>query len=344
MESVRSRRTRFAIVGCGVIAGIHAQGIASIEEAELTAVCDRNRANALQLAADSGAAVYERMEDLLRRDDIDVVVVSTPSGLHAEQTILAAQAGKHVLVEKPMAIRLEDAQRMMEACRENGVSLATVFPRRMSPQAQYARSLIREGRLGKLSLCSAYVKLYRDQAYYDSAGWRGTWELDGGGAMMNQGIHTVDMLQWLAGPVRSIVGRTGAVLRDIEVEDTALALLQFEHGAMGVLEITTTACAGTGHRLEIHGEKGTLIIEEDDIISLVIDGEPIALPAFEPFRVIPDGHRIQIRDMALAVQQRRTPVVTGEDGLPSLAIILGTYRSSISKAEVALLGGGAVVL
>ncbi len=324
------------MIGCGMIAETHARSIGQLAEAELVAVYDYAKEKAVRFAEAYPADVCDSMEELLVRGDIDAVCICTPSGLHAEQTVMAANKGKHVLVEKPAAIRLADLDRMIRACEENGVWLATVFPRRMGPQARYARQLIQEGKLGRLSLCSAYVKIYRDAQYYQSAGWRATWDLDGGGAMMNQGIHSVDMLQWLAGPVRSLYGSARAVLRDIAVEDTAVALLQFQSGAMGTFEITATAYKGKGVRIEIHGELGTLVMEEDRIVSLDILGEEVRLPAFEPFEVIPDGHRLQIRDLAEAIREGRPPIVTGEDGRHSLDIILGTYESSASGKEVAL--------
>lgn len=327
---------RYGIVGCGIIAEVHASEIAKLPEAELVAVCDVNPDQAARFAAQYGAAAYSNLDELLARPDIEVVSICTPSGLHEEQVVQAARAGKHILVEKPMAIQMEGVERMIEACEQEDVLLATVFPRRMSPQAQYAKQLIASGALGKLSLCSAYVKIYRSQAYYDSAGWRGTWAMDGGGAMMNQGIHTVDMLQWLAGPVASLEGRARNVLRDIEVEDTVTSLLQYENGAMGVLEITTTAYKGKGQRLELYGETGTLIIEEDDIVMLELDGAEVTLPEFAPFAVIPDGHREQLRDLAYAVREGRAPVVPGTEGRHSLEIILGTYASSRLKQEIKL--------
>ncbi|MGP4039713.1 Gfo/Idh/MocA family protein [Gracilibacillus sp. D59] len=331
-------KTRFAILGCGIIAEVHAEGITKIEEAELVAVYDINPEEGEKFAEKYGAVPCSNFEQMLEMESIDVVCICTPSGLHAKQTIQIAKAKKHVLVEKPMAIKLEDINPMIQACEENQVLLSTVFPRRMSPQARFAKELIQNGKLGELSLCSAYVKLYRNQEYYDSAGWRGTWEVDGGGAMMNQGIHTVDMLQWLVGPVSSLYGKTKAVLRDIEVEDTAATLLQFKNGAMGILEITTTAYEGKGQRLAIHGEKGTIEIEEDTITKFEIEGEEVELPDFESFNVIPDGHRLQIKDMALAVHENRTPYVPGAEGRHSLEIILGTYESSRLLREVDLSG------
>ncbi|MFE4572853.1 Gfo/Idh/MocA family protein [Paenibacillus chitinolyticus] len=335
---VTAQPVRFGLIGCGIIADIHAKGIRETPEAELTAVYDFVPETAVRFGQTYSAAVYESLEEMLARDDLDVVCICTPSGLHAGQAVQAAKAGKHVFVEKPMAITMADLDDMIRVSGENGVLLSTVFPRRMSPAARYARELIREGRLGKLSLCSGRVNIYRSQEYYDSAGWRGTWAMDGGGAMMNQGIHTVDLLQWLAGPVASLYGKAKAVLRDIEVEDTAVSVLQFENGALGLLEITTTAHLGPVHRIEIHGERGSLVIEDDDIVALKIDGEPVELPEFEPFKVIPDGHQIQIRDMALAVREGREPIVPGTEGRHSLEIILGTYESARTGKEIVCQG------
>ncbi|ULL17031.1 gfo/Idh/MocA family oxidoreductase [Paenibacillus sp. H1-7] len=330
------RTTKFAILGCGVIAEVHANAIHAVEEAELVAVCESDEGKGRAFADKHGGRLYLKFEDMLQNDEIEVVCICTPSGYHAEQTIRAARAGKHVVVEKPMAILIEDAHRMIQECRQQGVLLATIFPRRMSPAAQYVKQFIADGRLGKLSLCDAYVKIYRSQQYYDSAGWRGTWHIDGGGSMMNQGIHTVDLLQWLVGPVESVYGRASTQLRQIEVEDTAVSLLRFRNGAMGVMEITTTVYPDLGQRLEIHGERGTIVYKEDDIELLKVNGEAVELPSFEPFQVIPDGHRIQLRDMALAVQEQRAPVVPGEEGIHALEIILGTYASSKLQREVEL--------
>lgn len=323
-----NRQVGFAVLGCGNIADSHLQGISNIPEGKLVAVCDINAEQVKKRAEQYGVKSYTSYEEMLASDEVEVVCICTPSGLHPEQTIQAAYAGKHVIVEKPMAIKLEDIDPMLEACRSNGVKLTTIFPRRMSPASRYVKQLLREGRLGKLSLCSAYAKFYRTQAYYDSAGWRGTWAMDGGGAMMNQGIHTIDLLQWLVGPVDSLFGQAAAVLRDIEVEDTAVSTLRFAHGAMGVLEMTTTAYKQPNHQIVIHGEKGTIVLTEDRITTLEIEGETCEIPDFEPFQVIPDGHRLQIQDMARAVLEDREPEITGEDGRHSLELILGTYQSS----------------
>ncbi|MDF2962259.1 MAG: oxidoreductase [Paenibacillus sp.] len=330
------KTTKFAILGCGVIAEIHANAIRETEEAELVAVCDNDPFKGRQFAGKHGGTLYHELEQMLQNEEIEVVSICTPSGFHADQAILAARAGKHVLAEKPMAICLDDAKRMISVCKEQGVLLGTIFPRRMSPAAQFVKKWIQDGRLGKLSLCDASMKIYRSQQYYDSAGWRGTWDIDGGGAMMNQGIHTVDLLQWLAGPVQSVYGKARTLLRQIEVEDTAVSLLEFKNGAVGVLEVTTTSYPDFGQRLELHGEKGSIIYKEDEIVLLKVEGEEVPIPKFKPFQVIPDGHRMQIRDMALAVQENLIPVVPGEEGLHALEIILGTYESSRRQSEVVL--------
>lgn len=331
-----SNKVKFAVVGCGAISSVHFKGIHNSEGAELVAVCDIDQEAGDKAAKEHNVPVYYSIEELLKQDNIDVVNICTPSYLHPEQTIAAAKAGKHVFVEKPMAIHLKDIEPMIRACKENNVRLATVFPRRMSPQARYLRNLISKGELGKLSLCSAYAKIYRSQEYYDSAGWRGTWEYDGGGAMMNQGIHTVDLLQWIVGPVSSLYGNSQAILRDIEVEDTVTSLLEFENGAMGVLEITTTAVINEQQRLEIHGEKGSAIFTGDSITKLNIDGKDVEIPEFEPFSVIPDGHQLQIQDLTNAILENREPEIGGEEGRHSLEIILGTYESSRKQEKVNL--------
>ncbi|CAG7618730.1 Gfo/Idh/MocA family protein [Paenibacillus allorhizosphaerae] len=329
-----NNKIRFAIVGCGAISSAHFTGIERAEEAELVAVCDADPNRAEQHAQRYNVRKYTDYGKLLADPDVDVVCLATPSGVHPQQTIMAAQAGKHIVCEKPIAIRLDDVERMISACAEAGVQLATIFPRRVSPAAIYVKRLLDDGKLGKLSLCSGYVKFYRSQAYYDSAGWRGTWAMDGGGAMMNQGIHTIDLLQWLAGPVRSLFGYARPVLRNIEVEDTAVVSLQFQSGALGSIEATTTAHKQPDHRIIIHGDRGTVELTGDEVTALAIDGEQLELPQFAPFQVVPDGHAVLIRDMALAIRDRRRPMITGEDGRHALEIILGTYESERSGQPV----------
>lgn len=336
---------KFAIVGCGVIADIHAQGIANTKEASLLAVCDHQVERGQQFAERYGACFYESYEEMLDNRDIQVVNICTPSGLHPQQTIAAAQAGKHVLCEKPIGIDMDSVQQMIAVCREQGVKLSTVFPRRVAPAAQYLKQIIQSGGLGNITLADAVMKIHRSQHYYDSAGWRGTWEMDGGGAMMNQGIHLIDLMQWLVGGVASVYGHAGALQRSIEVEDTAVSLLRLNSGGIGMLEMTTTALPEQEQRIEIHGDKGTAVLTEDTISLLHIDGKDVELPQFAPFKVLPDGHRLQIQDMASSVLEQREPSITGEDGVHALEIILATYQSSRTGQAVQLpLGKGGSII
>lgn len=321
---------KFAVLGCGKISGAHVRAIHATEGAELAAVCDNDEARAKAYGEEHGVRYYSDYEEMLAADDIDVICICTPSSMHPEQTIKAAEAGKHVVCEKPLAIHMDDFDRMVEACRRHGVKLASIFPRRMSPAAQFVKSLVDDGRLGKLSLCSGYIKFYRTQAYYDSAGWRGTWSMDGGGAMMNQGIHTIDLLQWLAGEAASLAAYTDHVLRDIEVEDTAVVALRYRSGALGVIEATTTAHNQPDHQIVLHGDNGTVILTGDEITTLDLRENPIDMPDFgETER----GHTLQIKDMVQAIREDRDPIVTGEDARHSLEIILGSYESSREKRE-----------
>ncbi|WP_168120446.1 Gfo/Idh/MocA family oxidoreductase [Paenibacillus sp. HB172176] len=330
------KKARFGVLGCGNISKIHIQGIMNTEEAELAAVCDTNKENLKEYVETYGVRAFNDYSEMLKQDDIDVICICTPSGLHPLQTIMAAEAKKHVICEKPLSFDVSDIDRMIESCKDNGVLLAAIFPWRMSPVMQYVKCFIDEGGLGKLSLCSAHIKPFRAQEYYDSASWRGTWAMDGGGVLMNQGIHTIDLLQWFAGPAASLYAKCDNVLRDIEVEDTAVTVLHFKNGAMGVIEASTTAYK-TPDTLHLHGEKGTIVLTAGEITNLsLIDQEEVEIPAFEPFNVIPDGHRMQIRNMALAVLEGMPIEVTGEDGRHGLEIILGTYESERTKQEVQL--------
>jgi len=326
---------KFAIIGCGGIAAAHADCIEELEETELLAVFDINEEKGRAFADKYGAVYYSSYEELLANPRIEVVNICTPSGLHPNQTIMAAQAGKHIICEKPIATQLHDAWRMIAACHEHGVKLSTVFPRRLAPAAQYLKQFIADGCLGKLMLCDVTMKIHRNSQYFASSG-KGTWAMDGGGALMIQGIHMIDLLQWFVGKVASVYGKTENKRHQIEVEDTATALLSFENGTTGLLEMSIAVDPSQEQRIEIHGEKGTAIYTEDHITLLHVDGEIAEMPSFEPFQAVPDGHRGQIQDMALAIREGRSPAVTGEDSVHALEIILGIYQSSRLKQEIRL--------
>jgi len=350
---MKNGRIGYGIVGCGVIGPVHAKAVDLCKDAELVAVavCDVIEERAEKLAREYGGIdFYTDYRDLLKRDDVDIISVCTPSGTHGEITIAAAEAGKHVLCEKPIEITLDKIDRMIEACHKNNVKLGCVFQRRTYQSSKFVREAVQGGKLGKMVLGDAYLKYYRSQAYYDSAGWRGTWELDGGGALMNQGIHGIDLLLWIMGDVESVYARTGALVRNIEVEDTAVALLRFKNGAYGVIEGTTSVNPGESTKLMFHGKKGTIILEDANITRFAItEGEDdravdqeIELEeesvggVSDPAAIGIEGHVRLVADIVSAVKEDRDPMITGESARKSVELILAIYESSRTGREIVL--------
>jgi len=256
----------FAIVGTGMISRFHARAIEDVRGAKLVACCDMATERANQFAEEVGCTPYDDMAKMLADPAVDVVTIATPSGAHMEPAVQAAQAGKHVIVEKPLEITLKRCDKIINECEKAGVKLGTIFPSRFHDSSIQMRKAIDQGRFGRLTLGDAYVKWFRTQEYYDSGAWRGTWKLDGGGALMNQAVHTVDLLSWLMGPVEEIQAQTATLAhKRIEVEDVATATLKFKSGALGVIEATTAAYPGYLKRIELHGSEGTAVLEEEDL-------------------------------------------------------------------------------
>ena len=344
----------FGIVGCGVIAPTHRLAIDACDEAELMAVCDtdENQIRSFLAGMDGGASgvrAYADYRELVRDPQVDVVSVCTPSGLHCEGVTAAARAGKHVLCEKPLEIDADRLTEMTAACRDAGVKLGCVFQSRTSPDMIRARQAIQDGLLGRMILADAYLKDYRSQAYYRSAGWRGTWALDGGGALMNQGVHGVDLLLWLMGsPVESVFARAEHKVRDIEVEDTAVANLRFKNGAYGALIGTTSCNPGEARRIELHGDRGTITVSgssitrwantiEDD--GRAEDSEPpreieIEGAVADPSDIGSSGHVFLVDDLVRAIREDGEPYVTGESARGAVDLILAIYESARSGKEV----------
>ena len=336
----------FALVGCGVIASCHARCISELENARLVAVCDIIEARAHKLAESYPAAVYTDYFTLLRRDDIDIVDVLTPSGLHAEVGIAAALAGKHVIVEKPMDVSLDQADALIEACCQAKVKLCCISQHRFDPAIQELVQAVAAGKLGALNFCGAYTQWYRAQSYYDSGDWRGTQALDGGGALMNQSIHYVDLLQHVMGPVEEVYARTAALAHArIEVEDIAVATLKFRSGALGVIEGMTLAYPGFCARLEVFGTDGGVIIENDQIKEWQLrSGEKYDRPTEEAHLIVGTtsadiwhhAHRRQIADMTEAIWEDREPLCNGSEGRKPLEIVLAIYQSARTGNPVKL--------
>ena len=343
------KKLGWGIIGCGVISPWHIYGVNRAKDAQLIAVSDVVEEKAIKLAEKEKVIWYTDYTKMLKREDIDVVSICTPSSFHCEVAIAAAQSGKHVLVEKPMAITLEDTDRMIEICQRAKVKLGAVFQLRFSDTFRKVKKVIQEGELGRLVLGDAYLKYYRSQDYYDSADWRGTWEFDGGGSLMNQGIHGVDLLQWLMGDVDTIYGYAHTLSRKIEVEDTAVAVLRFKNKALGIIEATTSVYPSTiPYRIEIHGEKGTIMIEGGAIVRWEIMGKDGALidkigktkeapkAVTSPTDFSMEEHARQIADMVQTIKDDREPLVNGVEGRKAVEIIISIYRSSKTKKPMKL--------
>jgi UDP-N-acetyl-2-amino-2-deoxyglucuronate dehydrogenase len=254
---------RFAIVGCGVIHGTHIDAIKALsDEAELVAVCDEIPDLAERVAAANGVTAYTDLEEMCVKTEFDILCVCTPSGLHARHGIIGANHGKHIISEKPIEVTLEAADALIDACDKNGVKLVVISQHRYSSGMRQLKQYVDEGRLGDLVYAESVTKWFRSQEYYDSGGWRGTWALDGGGALMNQGVHYVDQLRWIMGPVKSVAATMGTRAHDrIEVEDIVSATIEFTSGAVGTLLASTAMYPGYRQALEVYGSNGSVIVE-----------------------------------------------------------------------------------
>ncbi len=348
------RPLRFGIVGCGVIGPTHARCIQELPGAELTAVCDIVPERSGRLAQQYGCESYTDYTAMLQHPDLDIISICTPSGLHAEMGITAARLGKHVIVEKPIDISLAKADALIAACREAGVRLSTISQHRFDPAVVELKTAIDAGRLGRLVFAGAYTQWYRAQAYYDSGDWRGTWEIEGGGALINQSIHYIDLMQYLVGPVESLQGYAGCLAHErIAVEDTAVAAVRFRSGALGVIEGMTSAFPGFCARLEIFGTRGGVVIEDDRIKEWRLqDGDAyagsleagVSIAGSSSLDIWHHGHRRQIADVLDAVRSNRPPRVDGVEGRKPLEIVLAVYAASRSGQIQKLSAGEAPAL
>ena len=342
----------FGIIGVGMIAEMHAEAISKIESGKLVACFDKNENRAKDFASRFNIAYYTELDDFLVHTGLDIVTVCTPSGVHLEGANAAACAGKHIIVEKPLEITVERCDTLIQAAEDNRVLLCGIFPSRFHSAAQVIKKAIDTDRLGKIVLADAYVKWYRSQEYYDTSGWKGTWAMDGGGALMNQSIHAIDLLQWFTGPVSQIFSFTGTLSHErIEVEDTAVAVLQFSNGAMGVIEGTTSAYPGALKKIEISGSKGTIVMEEEDILVWKFEEE---LPedeeirarfsrntktgggASDPSDIGCHGHMFQFLNLIDAIEKKTPLLVDGREARKAVEIIQGIYKSSSSGQAVKL--------
>ncbi len=335
----------FAIVGCGHIAKKHIEAIKNISNARLIAFCDTNPVRLEEFKNTYNIAGYLSLEDMLANEpEIDVVNICVPSGLHAKLATIAADYGKHIVVEKPIALTLEDADSIIEACKRNNVKLTVVHPNRFRPAVVALKEAMESNLFGKISHANATVRWNRNQAYYDQATWRGTKEMDGG-VLMNQAIHNLDLLLWLVGPVEEVQAYTATRLRNIEAEDVAIAALTFSNGALGIIEAASTIYPKNYEEsLSIFGETGSAVIggtTANWIKHWVFEGidEAGSAELIEKINLNPygiSGHQQIIADFIEAIQQDRSPAVTGEDGKNALKLVLAVYEASERKGPVQL--------
>jgi UDP-N-acetyl-2-amino-2-deoxyglucuronate dehydrogenase len=344
--------TGFGIIGCGMIASFHARAIAELRGTKLVACFDNVPAAADRLAEATGCKAYHKLDDLLADPAVHVVTIGTPSGAHQEPAVAAARAGKHVIVEKPLEITLRRCDAIIDACQAAGVVLSTIFPSRFHDASLELKRAVDAGRFGRLTLGDAYVKWYRSQAYYDSGAWRGSWKFDGGGALMNQAIHSVDLLLWLMGPVAEVRAQTGLLAHErIAVEDVAMATLRFANGALGIIEASTAIYPGYLKRIEIHGSEGSAVMEEEDIIKWdfakkkprdaavhekMAEKKSGGGGAADPAAIGHHGHTRQFRDVVRAIRTGRQPAIDGPEGRRSVEVILAIYKAAETGRAVAL--------
>jgi predicted dehydrogenase len=333
------------IIGTGVIAAMHAEAIATLPDARLVAITDVDAGSAAAFADARGCAAEPDLDTLLARGDIDVACVCVPSGWHAQVGVRAAKAGKHLVVEKPIDVTLEAADRLIEAARAADVAMTVISQHRFDPGLIELKRLIGQGALGRLLLGEASTKWYRTQAYYDSAQWRGTWAMDGG-SLMNQGVHYVDLLRWCMGPVADVTAVCATQAHRIEAEDTALALVRFTSGAVGTILSSTAAFPGFPQRLEITGTAGTVIVEDGRIVRRALGpGAPAddgltdggsSGAAADPAAIDVASHAAQIADLLAAIDEGREPAVDGQAGRDALEIVCAAYESARLGRTVSL--------
>jgi len=336
----------FGIAGCGTIENWHAEAVLRNSGARLVGAYDVYEESKKNFTGKYNIKAYNSLEELLADPEIDIVSICTPSGLHAPMALQAANAGKHIVVEKPIALNVRECDEIIEACRANNVKMTVISQLRFTDAMTKLKKAVDDGLLGRLVMGDVLMKFYRSQEYYDKGGWRGTWKMDGGGALMNQGIHGIDLLLYVMGPVKSVSAYTRTLVRKIEVEDTAVAALEFKNGALGLIQGTTSIYPGLPRKLEICGDKGTIILEEDSIVYWSVEGsnppEDVAMggttsgAASNPTAFSLDGHIKQIGDMIDAVRYNRKPLVDQYEGKKPVELVTAIYESSRTGRTIEL--------
>lgn len=329
--------TYIGLIGGGNISETHARAARAIPGVEIAAIYGTNTEKVARLCREHGGKPYSDLSNFLAHRPMELVAIGSPSGLHAAQGIAAAQRGLHVLTEKPIDISTERADALIAATEKAGVKLGVFFQDRCKPDILRVKKAIDSGALGRPILADARVKWYRSPEYYANSRWRGTWALDGGGALINQAVHTVDLMLWMFGDVASVQAKSQTRLHAIEAEDTLVALLEFANGALGVLQATTSAYPGYPRQLELTGSEGTVIIAQDRLLAADLRSPPADLQcggkadqnASASSPVVSDmrGHQAVLEDFLLAIQTNATPRSDGREGRRSLALVEAIYAA-----------------
>lgn len=337
----------FGIIGGGMIAEFHAQAIVAMKNGiELGAIYARNNEKAKQLGEKFNCKSFSKLDDFLAEKEIDIVTIATPSGAHLEPTIAAAKAKKHIICEKPLEVTPDRIAKMIEVAETEKVMLSGIFNRRFNPAVEELKKAIDDQRFGKLTLCDAQIKWFRTQEYYDSGKWRGTMELDGGGALMNQAIHTIDLLIYLVGNVKRVSASMALLTHEnIEVEDTAVAILEFENGALGTIQGSTSCWSSTGHPAEVQicGSKGSAFLSDESfrvwdflenkkqdiyVKENLMSGEEIGFGANDPSAINFIGHQRNFENVIDALENGKPPLISGYEAMKSVQLINAIYRSA----------------
>lgn len=342
-----TKTVNFGLIGTGVGATFCAQGLSIIADtgkAKLVAVTSRREERAKEFASKWKLDFwYTDYREMLEKAPIDAVIISSPHYLHYPMAIDSMKAGKHTLVDKPMAISVKETDGMINEAKKRGVKLGVILPSRFDPTYRKLKNAVEEGKFGKLILGEAVVEWSRTQEYYDNSPWRGRWATEGGGALINQAIHTIDVLIWIMGSPKYLWAQIDTVAHKIEVEDIAVATVRFENGALGVIQGSTAIYPGLPTRLEIHGTKGTAIVEGETLKRWSVIGEEEivekkvkeglgswASPELTPAT----NHAALIKDFAEAVLEDREPFVNGAEGKRSIEVIMAIYKSGRSGEVV----------
>ena len=331
------------LIGGGNISDTHARAARAIPGVSIAAIYGTNPEKVIRLSREHGAKPYRDLDGFLNHRPMDFVAIGSPSGLHAAHGIAAASRGLHVLTEKPMDISSARAEELIEATEKAGVKLGVMFQDRHKPEVRRLKQWVDKGVIGRPLLAEARVKWYRPPEYYSQSKWRGTLAMDGGGALINQAVHTLDLLLWVMGDVAHVQARAATAIHAIEGEDTAIALMEFASGALGLLQATTSAFPGYPRRLEITGTEGTVILEQDRIIAADLRNAPAGVSAGVPSEdkentsspVVSDftGHQAVFEDFIRAIHENGTPLCDGREGRRSIALVEKIYQAAKRGAK-----------